>query len=181
MNKNPHVRSSDYFRIVFPQIIIGLIILISVYVLSMGHGSISLISSSSYFLVFYGLLTLPIFLICGVIFLIKIIGFESAILGGTILVYTLLLPIIFFFCSIFLLRLLSHSEVSTKKLKRIMALHFAVATIAILAVKLCVNDGEKNLPFWLELIWLTFSIILPNYILWGTMFEVSKRRRGCRE
>lgn len=181
INDNSAKGSSDLFKILLPQLVIFLTVALLIYVGSRGHGNF-VIFSSFYFLMFYGVVALPIYLATLLVFVIKLVGLDSDFLniaiGAGVLIYGIFVPAIFCFLSIKLLFLLDKGSVGKQRLKKIFNFHLLIGLLLVVLTNASSFELVKflergNLIFQFGIVFIT-SIFM--FVMWGTLFEIADRK-----
>jgi|GEM_PF-5813072 hypothetical protein len=181
INDNSAKGSSDLFKILLPQLVVFLTVAFLIYVGSRGHGSF-VIFSSFYFLMFYGVVALPIYLATLLVFVIKLVGLDSDFLntaiGVGVSIYGIFVPAIFCFLSIKLLFLLDKGSVGKQRLKKIFNFHLLIGLLLVVLTNASSFELVKflergNLIFQFGIVFIT-SIFM--FVMWGTLFEIVDRK-----
>jgi len=175
MNKNNSPLPIDFFKILFPQVVYLLVTLASVYLAFQGHAGIS-IFSSFFFLIFYGIVALPMY-----IFTVLGIFTESNRIIFDVLssLYGILVPLIFCVLSIFLLFRISSGRLHKRKLIFLAKLHFVIGSLLYIILNHRPIYQFFKFPNFDNIgstLFVVFVTGLLTYVVWATLLNIAKQR-----
>ena len=173
------IKSYNLFTLIFPQVLVFSIALISIYVVSRGHGDLNFLFSF-FFLIFYGSLFLPAFAVLGVVYISKILSIKSSILSiillGSGLICIISIPIAFLLLSLKLSKLLQSGAVNKQQLKLIAYFHFLIAFVLIIISQFSfINEFINSSHFLWQLIKI-FLVAILSLIFWVSLFRFAEYR-----
>lgn len=182
MSKSNYTLTSlDILKITLPQLIMFFLMMIFFYISSKSHAYYT-VFFSFYFLIFYGFITLPLFLLLFLNYATQVIGIEnetfSIIINIAFSVYGALIPIIFGTLSVLLSKYINNGSIDKRRLKIIFKIHFIAGFFLFFAL----NFKTFELSNFLEInniISQCFAIIfniLLLFVLWKTFFEIADRK-----
>lgn len=164
--------------LVLPQILMFLVAIISIYIASKGHGDLNFLYSF-FFIIFYGSLFLPSFLLITISYCFKLLAVKNSVLSillfVSVAISTILIPVAFLILSLQILKNLHTGLINKRQFFIIAGIHFFITLILIIVVQfssiLEVYSHSFNLQWQIAKIAIALSL---SFLVWGSLFRLAK-------